>query len=199
MVKMVKGELVEPNRVMEAWLSMMTEAVRGNSDAREAVRSMTMAPMRPDEMLRLMTTFMPPGVAPVQVEMFNDWLEEYWKAMGVVPRYRYLELLERYERARERVEELERHNRTRTQLSSSLERTSNENADRVLSMWGKVMEESMKMQQEMLKTWMTVSEDRPRAASPLPGDVPPPPAAPEGEGTPPPAPSPSDDERGGTA
>ncbi len=189
---------MEPNRIMEAWLSMMTEAVRGNTDARAAVQAMTMAPMRPDEMLRLMTTFMPPGIAPVQAEVFNDWLEEYWKAMGVVPRYRYLELLERYERARERVEELERFTRSRTQLSSSLERTGNDSAERVLSMWGKVMEDSMKMQQEMLKTWMTTAADGTRPAEPLPGGAAaPPPAAPEGD--PPPPPATSDNERGGTA
>lgn len=142
---------MEPTKIMETWLNLMTEAVRGNSDARETVRALTMSPVRPDEMLRMITRFSPMGgmISGGQAEMVNDWLEEYWKAMGVVPRYRYLELLERYERIRERLEELEAN---RTQFPATLEKTRSESTQRVINTWASLLEETMKTQQEMLRT-----------------------------------------------
>ncbi len=140
--------MFDPNKVMEAWLNLVTEAVRGNNDARETVRSLTGVQLRPDEMLRVMSRFMPAGMMPVPAETLNESLEEYWKTMGVVPRYRYLELLERHERLRERLEELEQTNRQMSPLAAQPEE-----AKRVLNLWGTMLEESMKFQQEMLNSW----------------------------------------------
>jgi hypothetical protein len=141
---------------MESWLNLVTEAVRGNTDARETVRTITGASMRPDEMVRVMTRFMPAGVMPMQTETVNEWLEEYWKSIGVVPRYRYLDLLERYEQLRLRVEELEQSKR-HPMMGSGVPQT--EDARKVMDLWGTFMQETIKAQQSLLQTWMPNSEE----------------------------------------
>jgi hypothetical protein len=140
---------------MEAWLNLVTEAVRGNNDARETVRTISGASMRPDEMVRVMTRFMPAGVMPMQTETVNEWLEEYWKSIGVVPRYRYLDLLERYEQLRLRVEELEQSKR-HPMMGTGAAQT--EDARKVMDLWGTFMQETLKAQQSMLQAWAPDSE-----------------------------------------
>lgn len=147
--------MIDPTKLMETWLNMVGDAVRGDTDARDTIRSITGAGMRPDEMVRLMTRFAPAGVTPVQAEVFNEWLEEYWKTMGVVPRYRYLELLERYEQLRLRLDEAERANRQLSPMMAAAAQP--EEAQRVLGMWGSMIEETLKAQQEWLKSWSTGS------------------------------------------
>jgi hypothetical protein len=139
---------MNPNKIMETWMNLVTEAMRGNGDARETVRTITGSSMRPDEMLRLMTRFMPAGTVPFQAEALNEWLEEYWRMMGVVPRYRYLDLLERYEQLRLRVEEFEK-SRQLPMMSAGQP----EEAQKVFGLWSSMMEETMKAQQEMMKAW----------------------------------------------
>jgi hypothetical protein len=145
--------MVDPNKMMEAWFGLVTEAARGNNDARETMRALTGSSLRPDEIVRLMTRFMPAGMMPVQAESMNEWLEEYWKTIGVVPRYRYLDLLERYEQLRLRVEELEQSKNMRMPSMMSVNASQPEEAKKVLNMWGTMLEETMKMQQEMLRAW----------------------------------------------
>jgi hypothetical protein len=146
---------MNPNKIMETWMNLVTEAMRGNGDARETVRTITGSSMRPDEMLRLMTRFMPAGTVPFQAEALNEWLEEYWRMMGVVPRYRYLDLLERYEQLRLRVEEFEK-SRQLPMMSAGQP----EEAQKVFGLWSSMMEETMKAQQEMMKAWTPkTSED----------------------------------------
>jgi hypothetical protein len=139
---------MNPNKIMETWMNLVTEAMRGNGDARETVRTITGSSMRPDELLRLMTRFMPAGTVPFQAEALNEWLEEYWRMMGVVPRYRYLDLLERYEQLRLRLEETEK-SRQLPMMSAAQP----EEAQKVFGLWSSMMEETMKAQQEMLKAW----------------------------------------------
>jgi hypothetical protein len=105
--------------------------------------------MRPDELLRLMTRFMPAGAVPVQAEAMNEWLEEYWRMMGVVPRYRYLDLLERYEQLRLRLEENEKASRQLPMMSAGQP----EEAQKVFGLWSSMMEETLKAQQELMKSW----------------------------------------------
>jgi hypothetical protein len=145
---------MNPNKMMETWMNLVTEAMRGNGDARETVRTITSSSMRPDELLRVMTRFMPAGAMPVQAEALNEWLEEYWRMMGVVPRYRYLDLLERYEQLRLRLEETEKSRQLPMMPSSQPE-----DAQKVFGLWSSMMEETLKAQQEMLKAWTPQSAE----------------------------------------
>jgi hypothetical protein len=71
-----------------------------------------------------------------------------------VPRYRYLELLERYEELRLRVEEMENANRALSPLNTAAQQ---EEAKKVMGLWGNMMEETFKVQQQLLSSWMSPS------------------------------------------
>ncbi|NJP05615.1 MAG: hypothetical protein HC837_08335 [Chloroflexaceae bacterium] len=140
------------NEFMEQWFKLMNQAMMGNSDAQEAVRSMTVAPIGPDQMLRWMTRFMPSAGMPVKPDVLEDWLENYWKMMGVVPRHRYLDLLERHEQLRIRLEESEK---TVQQLRGVLGTTGQqEQARKVMDMWGTMMQDAIRAQTDMMRAWM---------------------------------------------
>jgi hypothetical protein len=154
--------MIDPNNMMQTWFNLMNEMMKGNSEARETVKSITGTSARPDEILRLMTRFMPQGVGPVPGEVLNESLEEYWRMMGVVPRYRYLELLERYEQLRLRMEELERANRQfQPMLNTSAQP---EEARKVFDMWGSMLQETLKAQQEMMRSFTGQAADSSKQA-----------------------------------
>jgi hypothetical protein len=135
--------------MMEVWLNLMNEAMHGGGEARDVMRSITGTSLTPDQMLRIMTRFMPAGVGTVQAKAFNESLEEYWRMMGVVPRYRYLDLLERYEQLRLRLEENEKASRQLPMMSAGQP----EEAQKVFGLWSSMMEETLKAQQELMKSW----------------------------------------------
>ncbi len=138
-------------KMMEAWFNLMSEAMRGSSDAQQIMKNLSSTTNVSEETLRMMTRFMPPGMMPMQPEMMNDWLEEWWRMMGVVPRHRYLELLERYELLRSRLEESEK---TSRRLQSMLGEKRQEEAQKVLDFWGNTLEETLKSQSEWMQMWM---------------------------------------------
>lgn len=149
-------------KMMEAWFNLMSEAMRGSTDAQQLVRSLSSTTTISDETMRMMMRFMPPGMMPVQPEALSDWLEDWWRMMGVVPRHRYLELLERYELLRSRLEESEK---TSRRLQSMLGEKRQEEAQKVLDFWGNTLEETLKAQTDWMRMWMPGGTDAPEAAS----------------------------------
>lgn len=147
--------MMNPSKMMETWLNLMTEATRGSNDARETMRALTGTSLAPDEMMRLMTRFLPPGIAPTQARVMNESLEEYWRMMGVVPRYRYLEALERNEQLRRQLEEAER---ALQQMHSGPAAASQEQARKVVDLWGSMLQQTLSAQQEMMRTWAAHSD-----------------------------------------
>lgn len=138
-------------KMMEAWFSLMTEAMHGSADAQKMVRAMSSASATSDDTMRMMMRFMPQGVGTFAPEAFNEWLEEWWRMMGVVPRHRYLELLERYELLRSRLEESEK---TSRRLQSMIGEKRQEEAQKVLDFWGSTLEETLKAQSDWMRAWM---------------------------------------------
>lgn len=159
-----------PSKMMEAWFNLMTEAMRGSSDAQQVVRSLSSASLISDDTMRMMMRFMPPGMSPLPPEVFGEWLEDWWRMMGVVPRHRYLELLERYELLRSRLEESEK---TTRRLQSMMGEKRQEEAKKVLDFWGSTLEETLKAQSEWMRAWMptppsqesTSEEEKPKSQS----------------------------------
>jgi hypothetical protein len=83
-------------------------------------------------------------------EAFEAWLEEWWKMMGAVPRSRYLEVLERCETLRRRLEEAEA---TISRLRGMLEEGRQEEARKVLDLGEQMLEETLKAQAEWTRAW----------------------------------------------
>jgi hypothetical protein len=99
--------LTDP-KVMEAWFTLMAEAMKGTKEAQQAFQSLSKATLDPADLNRWMGTFMPglaSSAAPQQAEGPEQWLEDWWRMMGVVPRARYLELLEKYDTLTRRLEQ----------------------------------------------------------------------------------------------
>jgi hypothetical protein len=131
-------------RAMEAWFRLVTEAMQGTQPAQQAIRSLSERPMTPDAVARWMTRFMPTAAGTVKPELFEAWLEGWYKTMGVVPRSRYLEALERAEQLRTRLEEAEH---TIQQLRSMIGvRGQEEEARKVLNLWEQTVTETLQAQ-----------------------------------------------------
>ncbi|NJL03489.1 MAG: hypothetical protein HC911_00960 [Chloroflexaceae bacterium] len=141
-----------PNVFMEAWLRMITEGARGSTDALDTMKLMTTTPTSPDDMLRLMRRFMPTGTSlPMTPDGLTSTMEEYWGMLGVVPRYRYLEVLERNEQLRRRLDEAERKLNQMRQLSGAREQTTEE-AQKMFTLWSSMMAETVRMQNEWVRS-----------------------------------------------
>jgi len=165
--------------MLEAWFRLMTEAMRGSSEAQEAFRLLTGASKTQDDMTRWMTRFMPAaaGMGTGQPEMFGEWVEEWWKVMGVVPRHRYLELLERHEDVRRRLEDCEK--RTRSNMPNIAGMAGNpEEAQKAMNMWGTAMEDMLKMQSQWMQTFFPHQE---KGEGPPDTEEPPPKSDPQSE------------------
>jgi hypothetical protein len=138
-------------KALEAWHRLMAEAVRGTGEGREALKSLAESPTTPDDLARWWARFMPAGVARSRPEAFEAWLEEWWKLMGVVPRSRYLELLERCELLRSRLQEAES---TISRLRAVVGvRGQEQEARRTLDLGAKALAETLKAQTEWMRLW----------------------------------------------
>jgi hypothetical protein len=140
----------------EAWFRLMSEAMRGSGYAQEAVRALSSSTTSMHDLSRWMGQFMPAGVgSPAQTELFGEWLEQWWKMMGVVPRYRYLELLERHENLRLRLEECEK---ARKVTGSMNLQDAQEETRKVMDLWGTMLDGMLKAQSEMMQNFLPREE-----------------------------------------
>ncbi|MCB0170075.1 MAG: hypothetical protein KDI02_19235 [Anaerolineae bacterium] len=136
----------------EVWLRLMGDAMRGTADAQRAIRSLGEAPTSPDQMTRWLTQFMPGMSAGTTPAAMEDWLEDSWRMMGVVPRYRYLELLERHELLRTRLEKAEKEirNLRKTTFAGDVPK---QEAQKVLDFWENMLQETIQMQSGWIRSW----------------------------------------------
>jgi hypothetical protein len=142
--------MVDP-KAMDAWYRLMTEALRGSSGAREALRTLAETPTTPDDLARWWARFMPAGTEPARAEAFEAWLQEWWKTMGVVPRSRYLELLERCELLRSRLEEADA---TISRLKAMVGvRGQEDEARETLDLGSRLLADTLKAQAEWMRLW----------------------------------------------
>lgn len=149
----------------EVWLRLMGDAMRGTADAQEAVRTLSEAPTNPDKLTRWMTRFMPSIAGNSRPEALGDVIEDTWRMMGVVPRYRYLELLERHEMLRNRLEQAEREisKLRKTAFATDVPK---QEAQKVLDMWEGMLQETLKMQSDWMRTWASTADDEKSAETP---------------------------------
>ena len=96
--------------------------------------------------------WLPSGVAPPAPDSLAQWTEELWSRVGVVPRSRYQELLERYEALRMRLEEAEV---TIQRLKRLLSEKGHEgDAQKLLDLWSNAVGETLRSQAEWMRTWI---------------------------------------------
>ena len=135
-------------RAVEAWLALVSSAMKGTVEAQEALKSLASAATSQAELSRWVTRFLPGiGTGPDAVA-FGSWLEDWWKAMGVVPRSRYLELLEKYEETRRRLDQAEQ---TIRGLQAAI--SAGQDATRLIDQWQALFTESLQAQSNWLRSW----------------------------------------------
>lgn len=144
-------------RVVEMWLRMTADAVRGADEAQKALKSLSRGPLSTEFLEEWMQAWMPAAASSGREEAregareLGELVEEWWKAAGVVPRYQYLEVLERYQEVKAKLEEAEQ---TIGQLRRLLqERGHEEEAARVLDTWERVTREALRVQEEWARAW----------------------------------------------
>ncbi|MGH7858638.1 MAG: hypothetical protein ACREQY_15040 [Candidatus Binatia bacterium] len=139
-------------KLTEAWFRLLAEAARGTREAQETLRSFAEAARNPEKLARRLGAFLPAGVSAPSPETIGDWVESFWAATGVVPRARYLELLERYEALRSRLEEAEV---TIGKLRRLLGEKGHEgDAQKVLDLWANAVGETLRAQAEWMSGWI---------------------------------------------
>lgn len=156
-------------KMLEAWFTLMTEAMQGTKEAQRAIRSLSEMTPTQENLTGWLTTFMPAAYTSSQTrpEVFEDWLEDWWRMMGVVPRSRYLELLEKHDILQRRLEKAEE---TIQKLRKALGQEGPEDeAKKVLDMWSTMLEDTLKTQTEWMQAFTATNKP---AASQTPAKPP---------------------------
>ena len=145
-------------RALEAWYTLMAEAMRGTSEAQNAFQSLSEMSSTPEDFNKWMTRFMPgaAGAMKMQPEGFEDQMESWWRMMGMVPRSRYLDLLEKNDALRRKLERAEK-TIEGMRKKQGFQEQQEEEAKKVLDMWSGMMEETLKTQTEWMKAWTSTN------------------------------------------
>ncbi len=139
-------------KLVEDWLRLTADALKGTEDARRAFESLGRGPISPDLLSRWAAAWLPHrplgGGDPEQLQKV---VEEWWEALGVVPRHRYLELLKKHEELRDRLEEAEA---TVKNLRKLLREGGHEpEARKVLDEWEETTKKTLESQAEWARRW----------------------------------------------
>ncbi len=140
---------------IEGWLRLVTETMQGGGRAQETFRSLAEAWKSQEELNKWMQRFLPVRSETSRPEEVREWIEDWWKVMGVVPRSRYLELLDRSEVLRARLEEAEA---TIQRLRATVGVKGQEmQANEILNVWESTIQTTLKAQNEWLRTWTDIA------------------------------------------
>jgi hypothetical protein len=151
---------------MEEWLQLLAQMMQGTQEAQKAFATMSQSPGAMAGFQKWLDLFTP-GIelpkAESQPEMMTSWLENWQKAMGVVPRARYLELLEKLDALERRVRDLEDMNRRLKALLEGREQQE-ETTQSLAKLWGQMAENSIKTQAAWMEAW--TNSEPPGASEP---------------------------------
>ena len=148
-------------KALEAWYILMAEATRGSAQAQEAFESLSKMSGTPDDMNRWMAQFMPGAVSTTKFtpDAFEGQLEDWWRMMGVVPRARYLDLLEKCDTLQRKLDKAEETIEKLRKRAGGQSQPGTEETKQVLDMWSSMMGETLKTQNEWMKAWTAANSD----------------------------------------
>jgi hypothetical protein len=136
-------------QLAEAWFRLLAEAARGTRAAQGTLRGLADGQLTPEKIASRIARWLPVGITPPSAENLARWSEEMWATIGVVPRSRYVELLERYEALRARLEEAEVTIRRLQRLLS--EKGHEGDAQKLLDLWSNAVGETLKSQADWMR------------------------------------------------
>lgn len=133
--------------IVRAWSRLMATAVRDTTELQQALQNRE-EKMHPAEWLaRWMRQNDLPGAPSDPDDLSDEWLEQWYRMMGVVPRSRYLRLLERHEKLRD---ELEAATRRIERLRNRSDAPPQEAANEALRYWQQTLEDTLEAQSQWL-------------------------------------------------
>jgi hypothetical protein len=146
-------------RLLELWLRMSADAVRGADSAQQAMGALGQSPVSPAALASWMQMWLPearekdpPPVSAADASTFQKMVEDWWRHLGVAPRHQYDELRTRYEELHRRVEESEATvRRLRGSLASEGGRAE---AQDMLDTWERATEQTLTAQAEWARRWL---------------------------------------------
>lgn len=144
------------SKLIESWLRLTADALKGAEEARKALESLAQAPPSPDALSRWAAAWLPADVtaggatdAPQELARL---VERWWQTLGVVPRYQYLELLAKYEELKGRLEQAESTVRNLRELLAR--RGDSPEVREVLDGWEEGTRRALDAQAEWARTWL---------------------------------------------
>ena len=144
-------------RLAEAWFRLLADAARGTRAAQSTIRDLAKGQLSAQGVARQLARFFPAGVTPPGPEQIEKWTENLFQTVGVVPRSRHLELLERYEALRVRLEEAEV---TIQRLKRLLSESGHEgDAQKILDIWSNAVSETLRSQTDWMRGWLAGLEE----------------------------------------
>lgn len=143
---------------MEAWFRLMAEAMRGVQEAQQAFEAFAQMSGTPQEWQRWMKTYMPYTQVSATPEVMEQWVEDWQAMLGVVPRHRYLDLLQKNDELQRRLEKAEETIATLRRLLAGNEAQSDA-AHQVMDTWSKMLEDTLKTQTEWMRQWSDKPEE----------------------------------------
>lgn len=145
-------------KAMEAWLTLMAEAMRGTHEAQQAMEAYAKMSGTAEEWRRWMERYVPAAQAPSSPEAMEAWVEEWQKMLGVVPRRHYLDVLEKNAELQRRLEEAEE-TISRLRGLQAGRAAQEETAQQVMDTWSKMLEETLRTQTEWMQRWQHPHSD----------------------------------------
>jgi hypothetical protein len=139
-------------KLMEAWFRLMAEAARGTAEAQEALKSLSRI-SGPEDFANWMARLLPVASREASLAPADDWLEEWWRMIGFVPRYRYLELLDRCDSLRRKLEEAEATIARLRAMSSVRVANPGEPTHSLMGAWEGMFQEMLKAQAGWAEAW----------------------------------------------
>ncbi|MCB9138518.1 MAG: hypothetical protein H6642_09245 [Caldilineaceae bacterium] len=143
-------------KAMEAWFTLMSQAMRGASQAQDAWSRWAALSGAPDDLQGWMKTYMPDAAA--SPEQFEAWMREWQRMAGVVPRRDYLEALARNAELERKLKSAEATIDSLRKLLSAQENQA-EGLKQATDTWTKLMDETLKAQNQWLQAWTGQAEE----------------------------------------
>jgi len=145
-------------KLVEYWLRMTADAVRGADGAQRAVGALGEGPLSPASLEAWMKLWLPDrgqsaaALSAADVSEFHTMLEAWWQLLGVVPRYRYDEVSRHYEELKGRLKDSER---TVRRLRRALgEGGAEAEAKTMLDTWETLTEQTLATQSQWTRQWL---------------------------------------------
>lgn len=136
-------------RVMETMFRLLSDALKGVDRAQEAFTALADLPATREALVDWAKTYAPNLGDMTSSQVFGEQLEDWFRVVGFVPRRRYLELLDRYDQLRGRLEETEK---AAEEVKAVLDPA--HAANRLIDTLGKTVESTLRTQSNWLKAFL---------------------------------------------